>query len=899
MTVAVSCWIVQDDAHWLAQRTLRALSERGIDARIANPSDLADLVDPERPAWLLRAGAMPDRLPALPSPTSSRGTVYLGVEIDDAGALAPGWQPLIDAHGGRHAADGPELPRWVIVHLEQPAFLLQCLRRGAPIQDALAGAAHAQRVVVASGIRARWSGDVRVGLLIGTLHRGGAEQVTLDLASQLPAQGIATQLVTCFEPKRDALPPPSGAVCLHLRPDTRGDVIAQADRVFKRWGADLVHAHLVEARVLRRLATLGHCVATTAHNARAGWPAGHDALTRSDVALVLGCAIGVTRALHDCLGATACPPTIRTAWNGIARPRAPAPGTRERVRGELGIAGDALVIVSVANDRPQKRLHLLAAILDELAVSHPGAACLQVGSRPDRRLPETLQAQPARAHADLHFVGASDDVGRWLATADVFVSTSAHEGLSLAQLEAVAAGLPVVATAVGGHEELAQLGNGYSALSPDASPADFAAAIVGALRLPRPGFIEALSDRRMAARHAALYRHTVRARPGGDGVLVISNNQNVGGAQSSARRFALALHAQGRRCGVVVLFESDDALSEGSQEIVDAGVPLFAPSTAQRRNAHMLTAAIADHLRAFAPSTVIFWNANVEMKVRLADGLRGVRVFDVSPGEMYFAELARYFARPASDLPYLEARDYGALLSGVIVKYENERELARGLLGRPVHVVPNGLPIPAHPQPTPGARGTVIGTLARINPDKKLEELIAAFEAASAHCPGLELLVGGAPDKGHADYADGLRRASAHLRIRWLGQVDAAVLFERIALFVLVAEPAGCPNASLEAMAAGLPVLATRVGGMAEQVVENETGWLTPRADPQALAGRLVEALADPARLTACGERAHRRAAALFSVDRMVSGYLQAVGLTGAPSSLDTPCSTLERLHGL
>ena len=73
-------------------------------------------------------------------------------------------------------------------------------------------------------------------------------------------------------------------------------------------------------------------------------------------------------------------------------------------------------------------------------------------------------------------------------------------------------------------------------------------------------------------------------------------------------------------------------------------------------------------------------------------------------------------------------------------------------------VVPNGLPMPELAQHAPGARGAVIGTLARINPDKKLEQLIAAFELASARRPELELLVGGAPDKGHEDYAEALRK---------------------------------------------------------------------------------------------------------------------------------------------
>ncbi len=885
------CWIALEagDARWLADRTARALRERGIAAIVTSSRELADTLDPAHPVWLLRAGALPDRLPALPPPLPGRpATSYLGVELDDHGRLAPGWQALVDAHGGR-VAPGAVLPRWVVACVESPAPLADALRRGATMQQALAAGCANGRTVVATGIRARWSADVRVALLIGTLHRGGAERVTLDLAAHLPAQGVATRVFTAFPPKRDTLAAPAGMVPLHDAKASPGDLVERADRALCRWGADVVHAHLMDGRVLRRLTARGHGVATTAHNARAGWPAHLDAPGRDDIELALGCSIAVTHELRAATAVAARPVPTRTAWNGIAAAPTPAPGTRAGVRRELGIAADALVIVSVANDRPQKRLHLLAPLLAALDALSPGAACLQVGARPDARLPETRLSLPAGDHPRLHFVGARGDVARWLAAADVFVSTSAHEGLSLAQLEALAAGLPVVATAAGGHEELQRLSDAVVALPLDADAATFARAIVEAARSRRGARLEAMTVRRMAERHAALYRATVAARHATrDGVIVVSNNYQVGGAQSSARRFALALHAQGRRCAAAVLFETRGELSPGSQALADAGVPVFAPTAAQRVDARTLADAVVDVVRGFGPAAVIFWNANVEMKIRLADRLVGVPVYDTSPGEMYFAEFDKWFAKPPRDLPYLKARDYGALLAGAIVKYGDERERAERALGRPVSVVPNGLPIPARAQHAPGARGAIVGTLARINPDKKLEQLVAAFELASAHLPALELLVGGAPDKGHEDYAERLQRSTARLRIRWLGHVEPAALFDRVALLAMVSEPAGCPNASLEAMAAGLPVLATRWGGIAEQVVEGETGWLVPRGDAAALADRLVAVLQDPALLDACGERGRRRAIERFSADRMVAGYLQAMGLTDTACAADT-----------
>lgn len=892
MTAPPPCWIVleAEDGRWLADRTARALRERGIAAQVATSSELATRIDTARAAWLLRAGAVPDRLPALPPPLTGRpATSYLGVELDDDGRIAPGWQVLVDAHGG-NVAPGTVLPRWVAACVEAPGALADALRRGAPtMQQALAALCASGRGVVATGIRARWSADVRVALLVGMLHRGGAEHVVLELAAHLPAQGVATRVFTAFPPKRDTLAAPAGTVHLHEPAAGAGDLAARADRALCRWGADVVHAHLMDGRLLRGLTALGHGVVTTLHNARVGWPAHHDAPSRDDVELAIGCSLSVARELREATAASARPVAVRTAWNGIAPAQPPAPVTRAGARRELGIADDALVIVSVANDRPQKRLHRLAPLLDALDVLSPGAACIQVGARPDARLPETARSLPAAPHQRLHFVGARADVARWLAAADVFVSTSAHEGLSLAQLEALAAGLPVVATAAGGHEELQRMSQAYVALPIDTDAPTFARAIVEAASSKRGARVEAMTVRRMAERHATLYRATVAARHARrDGVVVISNNCQVGGAQSSARRFALALHAQGRRCAAAVLFETRGELSPGGQAIADAGVEVFAPTPAQRTDARTLADAVVDFVHRFEPAAVIFWNANVELKIRIADRLLAVPVFDTSPGEMYFAEFDRWLARPPRDLPVLHTRDYGALLAGAIVKYGDERKRAERALGRPVSVVPNGLPIPPRAQQAPGARGAVVGTLARLNPDKKLEQLVAAFELASARVPELELLVGGAPDKGHEDYADALRRATGHLRIRWLGHVEPATLFDRVALFAMISEPAGCPNASLEAMAAGLPVLATRWGGIAEQVVDGQTGWLVPRGDVAALADRLVTALSDPATLAACGTRGRERALAHFSVERMVAGYLQAMGLTDAPSAADT-----------
>jgi glycosyltransferase involved in cell wall biosynthesis len=107
-------------------------------------------------------------------------------------------------------------------------------------------------------------------------------------------------------------------------------------------------------------------------------------------------------------------------------------------------------------------------------------------------------------------------------------------------------------------------------------------------------------------------------------------------------------------------------------------------------------------------------------------------------------------------------------------------------------------------------------------------------------------------------------------------------------VFALVAEPAGCPNASLEAMAHGLPVVATAVGGMSEQIALG-TGLLVPPRDPAAFADALVELAASPERRAGLGLAARERVRRVFSTELMVDRYAELCGLAAAAPSAQVP----------
>jgi glycosyltransferase involved in cell wall biosynthesis len=169
----------------------------------------------------------------------------------------------------------------------------------------------------------------------------------------------------------------------------------------------------------------------------------------------------------------------------------------------------------------------------------------------------------------------------------------------------------------------------------------------------------------------------------------------------------------------------------------------------------------------------------------------------------------------------------------------------------------------------------VFGTAARLSPDKRLEDLLAALRVAAPKLPPHVLRIAGGPEHGPArPYANELRRAARGLRTEWLGELtDLTAFYDSLDVFVMIAEPAGCPNASLEAMAAGVPVIATDHGGAGEQIIDRVTGRLVARFDVAALADAMVELAHAPALRAACATRAREHVRAHFSLERMIDRY--------------------------
>ena len=304
---------------------------------------------------------------------------------------------------------------------------------------------------------------------------------------------------------------------------------------------------------------------------------------------------------------------------------------------------------------------------------------------------------------------------------------------------------------------------------------------------------------------------------------------------------------------------------------VPKGTAPHAPDAAAR----VLAAIDADR-----PRAVLFWNLIPVFKVLLADALLDVPVFDVSPGEMYFASLARYFANPRAGLPYLTPQEYGARLAGVVVKYAAESDLAARTLGARVHIIRNGIAPDETPRPPRHHGPFVIGTAARLSPAKRIGDLLDAIRIAAPRLPRFALRIAGGPERGFESHARELRKQARSLPVKWCGDIaDTRSFLADLDLFAMISEPSGCPNASLEAMAAGVPVIATDVGGASEQIVNGLTGMLTPPRDAHALADAILQLAHDPPRRESFAQAARERIRDDFSLDRMLDAYSQICGI--------------------
>jgi glycosyltransferase involved in cell wall biosynthesis len=378
---------------------------------------------------------------------------------------------------------------------------------------------------------------IRVLTAITRLELGGAQRVALHTAARLDRSGFAAGLA--WGPG-DALDDEARALAdvvtfeipdlvRRVAPSRDLRALAGLRRAIRDFRPHIVHTHSSKAGILGRLAARREGAPVVVHTVhgfgftplqpavkRAAYLAVERLAARWTDHFVTVSELNRRHGIELGLWAAADATVIRA---GIDLDRFRAAGDGAATRRRLGIPAAAPLVVQIGNFKPQKApldfVRAAAAIMSE----RPETAFVMVGDGPLRRRAESL-ADELGLTGRITFTGWFDDVPGLFASTAVSVLSSRHEGLPCSVVESLAAGVPVVATAVDGTPEVVRPGvNGELVAAGD--PAALAREVLRlladedrrrAMAAAAPGGLEAFDRDRMVRQLEELYRCLISRR---------------------------------------------------------------------------------------------------------------------------------------------------------------------------------------------------------------------------------------------------------------------------------------------------------------------------------------------------------------------------------------------------
>jgi len=718
---------------------------------------------------------------------------------------------------------------------------------------------------------------MHIGYVIWSLGLGGAEQVVIRLARAAAAGGHRVSVFTLNEQGQFApqlIERGIAVVSMHKRGAWDLGIIGRLKRAFIERGVDVVHTHLWGANVWGRLAAnaAGLAVVVTEHNVDT-WKKTHHFMIDRWLSPRCDALVAVSQEVRQFYEARG---IGRGRWdviyNGIEAPDA------ERARGQayaaLGIGASARVVGLLGRLVPAKAPLVFLEAVALAAQKVPDLKALVIGDGPLRADVEAF-IQKRGLSPRVVLTGVRQDIPELLAGLDVLAFSSEREGLSMAMLEAMAAGVPVVATRVGGTPELiehertgllvepanpAQLAEGIARLCQNGQQAD------AIRRAAQQHVAERFSLRAMVGAHESVYQSLSASfgRSPGRKICLIIDHLGMGGAQR--QMIEVAKHLQAPKWQPIVISLSTEKTTFAN-ELRKAGVPVHC--LAQHG---ALDIACLRHLtrllRRIRPDIVHTWLFTADTYGRIAGAFAGIRRLICAMRNTI--DDMRWHHRLVSRL--LSARTAIITVNAEAIRAGLVRK--EGISAKKIRTIYNGIQWKTEPLgelsasnwPVP-PRLPVIGMVARLSAQKDHQTLLEAALLVRASFPDAAWVLVG----------DGALRPAIEQKIGELGlrdrvwllgeRTDARELLSYMTVCVLATHYEGCSNVIMEAMAAAKPVVATGVGGNGELIVDGVTGLLVPPKDPRALADAVMALLRDPARGLRMGEQGQTRMREHFSMD--------------------------------
>ena len=483
----------------------------------------------------------------------------------------------------------------------------------------------------------------------------------------------------------------------------------------------------------------------------------------------------------------------------------------------------------------------------------------------------------------------------------VLLADGNADGIPVALMEAMACGATAISTRVSGIPELIHHEENGLLVSPGdaAELADAMARLLGDAPLrtrlaeaARRTIVQDFDADIEAGKLLALIRrkqHTAapaaEAAPGQPRrVMLMTDEMEVGGSQRQIVQLAMGLKERGIEC-VVLYFIKPSFLVD---RLHAAGIQTLRVDKRRRVDPEFVWK-LRQAIRQWAPDVLHCYSFTAELWGAIATRLlpaseRPTLITSVrGTYEWYSANQWRmkHWASQRSQ--------------GIISNSREGAEYAARQMGLPMSrfsIVHNGVEVPEPPADavaalrkeytatTPNGQAdapfeTLLLFVGRLVEHKNLPRLLDAFARVAAERPHVRLLlVGGGPL--HDTLAARIRELKLDERALLLGErSDVAALMKAADLLVAPSLREGMSNVILEAMALGLPVLATRVGGTPEVIEDGRHGVLVDPTDTQALADAMLQLIDDPVRRQAIGQAGRQKVLEQYSPPAMVSAMLK------------------------
>lgn len=545
---------------------------------------------------------------------------------------------------------------------------------------------------------------------------------------------------------------------------------------------------------------------------------------------------------------------------------------------------DPPTLLTVASLRGLKGHRVLLEAAARLAARGVSFRLHLVGDGPDREYLERF-TQTMKLSNRVRFLGERDDVPALLARADLFVlPTTGREGLGLAALEAMAAGLPVIASDIGGVPEVVRNGRtGY--LVPPGDCDSLEQAIFDLLANRDQALAMGKEGRRRVEQHFSaagmvrgieqLYARDLEPETPRRTILFLSSRgSRFGGGQAGLAMLASGI-AHAGYTPFVVLPESGDLASDLIAEGVSSAlIPL--PPVRSLRPDRVVRAAL--RLRRLA--------RRLRPEVVHVDGTRVAAYALALPSDIRRVWHLRDVRHDPLD-PWL-APHFDQLVSVCTAAVVNRfAGMGRGRIS----VVPNA--VSAH-RPSAsrqqirrrlglGPDDFVLLTAGRVEPQKGVADLIRTLPQLEQAGVDVRVIVAGEASADQAEHLAGIAgRLDVGWRVALIGRRDDLPdLLEAADVLVHPSWYEAAPRVVLEAMAAGVAVVATAVGGVPE--ILDGCGELVPARDPQRLFEVVASLARDPERLRMVGDLGreiyHRRYTPERHLAAMIDLYDGLVGM--------------------